>query len=168
MSPRILIAGIGNIFFSDDGFGVEVARRLSLQPPEGTRVTDFGIRGLHLAYALLDPLDLVVVVDALSRGGTAGTVYAIEPDLDAGLGATDPDAHGLSLPAVFASARAMGGALPRIIVVGCEPQEIGEGVGLSAPVQTAIEPAEALVRELVERERRSAAGRKRASVAQFA
>jgi hydrogenase maturation protease len=153
MNTRILIAGVGNIFFGDDGFGVEVARRLSVQPPAGAQVTDFGIRGLHLAYALLDPLDLVLVVDALSRGGTPGTVYALEPDLDAGLGATDPDAHGMSLPAVFASARAMGGVLPRIVVVGCEPKEIGEGMGLTAPVLAAVDPAVTLVRELVQRER---------------
>ena len=85
MSARILIAGVGNIFFGDDGFGMEVVRRLSLQPPEGAQVIDFGIRGLHLAYALLEPLDLLLVVDALSRGGAPGTVYALEPDLDSGV-----------------------------------------------------------------------------------
>ncbi len=155
MTARILIAGVGNIFFGDDGFGVEVARRLSLEPPDGAQVIDFGIRGLHLAYALLEPLDLLLVVDALSRGGAPGTVYALEPDLDSGLDATDPDAHGMSLPSVFASARAMGGVLPRIIVVGCEPRTIGEGMGLTEPVDAAVEPAIDLVREIVERQRRT-------------
>src|SRR5271165_3610783 len=81
---RILIGGIGNIFFGDDAFGVEVARRLSGRPlPEGVRVVDFGIRGLDLAYALLDPYDAVILVDAVPRGGQPGTLYVLEPELDA-------------------------------------------------------------------------------------
>ena len=89
MSAKILIACVGNIFLGDDGFGVEVALSLSKrQLPESVSVKDFGIRGFDLAYALLDPWDLVILVDALSRGEAAGTLYVMEPDLS-GRGASD-------------------------------------------------------------------------------
>ena len=79
---RILIACIGNIFLGDDGFGVEVARRLmNRQYPEGVQVIDFGIRGMDLAYTLLDDYDTLVLVDAVPRGDPPGTLYLIEPDL---------------------------------------------------------------------------------------
>src|SRR6516162_9596523 len=81
--PRILVAGVGNIFLGDDAFGVEVAQRLMPRPqPEGVRVVDFGIRGLDLAYTLLDGYEAVVLVDAAPRGGTPGTLYVLEPDLE--------------------------------------------------------------------------------------
>ncbi len=99
--PRILIAGIGNIFLGDDAFGSEVARRLAAQPiPDGVRVVDFGIRGFDLAYALIDGYDATILVDATPRGGSPGTLYLIEPDpgeaRDAGgRRPVDPDAwHG--------------------------------------------------------------------------
>lgn len=80
--PRILVAGIGNIFLGDDAFGSEVARRLQSRPlPDGVRVVDFGIRGFDLVYALLDNYDLTIFVDATPRGGEPGTLYTIEPDL---------------------------------------------------------------------------------------
>ena len=79
---NVLIACVGNIFLGDDGFGVEVARSLSMrQLPEGVSVKDYGIRGFDLAYALLDRWDLVIIVDALPRGEAAGTLYVIEPEL---------------------------------------------------------------------------------------
>ncbi len=81
--PRILVAGIGNIFLGDDAFGVEVARRLSgRELPRGVRVTDFGIRGYDLAYALLDGYETTILIDACPRGEPAGTLYVIEPDLE--------------------------------------------------------------------------------------
>src|SRR6516225_7125141 len=80
--PRILVAGIGNIFLGDDAFGVEVARRLAARPqPDGVRVADFGIRGIDLTYALLDGYETVILVDATPRGGQPGTLYVIEPDV---------------------------------------------------------------------------------------
>ena len=92
MTARILVAGVGNIFLGDDGFGVEVALALSKrQLPEGVSVKDFGIRGFDLAYALLDPWDAVIIVDALPRGQAAGTLYVVEPDLAALTGAGDSD-----------------------------------------------------------------------------
>src|ERR1700744_6352286 len=82
MNPSILIAGVGNIFLGDDAFGVETARALAeRRHPQGVSVVDYGIRGFDLAYALLDPWDAVILVDALPRGGSAGTLYLVEPDL---------------------------------------------------------------------------------------
>jgi hydrogenase maturation protease len=157
VSERVLVAGIGNVFFGDDGFGVEVARQLAAEPlPEGVAVADYGIRGLHLAYRLLEPIDLLVAVDAAPRGGAPGTLYAIEPDLAAAPG-EPAEAHGMSLPAVFAAAQMMGGALPRVIVVGCEPAEVAERMGLSPSVAAAVEPAVSMVRSIVYRELSTAA-----------
>lgn len=152
MSARILVACVGNVFFGDDGFGVEVARVLSrAQLPAGVVLRDVGIRGLHLAYELLDPPGLLVVVDALPRGGVPGTVYVLEPDLDEVLPG-GADAHSVDLPSVFAMVRAMGGALPRVLVVGCEPEDVREGMGLSLPVEQAVAGAVALVEEILQRE----------------
>jgi hydrogenase maturation protease len=154
VTAPVLVAGVGNVFFGDDGFGVEVARRLAagLLPP-GVEVRDFGIRGIHLAFELLEPRALVVLVDAMPRGGAPGSLYVLEPDL-AGAPAT-ADAHAMELPAVFAAVRAMGGTLPRVLVVGCEPATC-DGPELSEAVRAAIEPALELVREVLRRERASA------------
>jgi len=150
MSARVVVAGIGNVFFGDDGFGVEVARRLAMRGlPPGVKVMDSGIRGLHLAFELLDGVDLLVAIDATPRGGAPGSLYVIEPELDGG--AAEPDAHSMQLPAVLATVRALGGALPRVRVVGCEPAAC-EGIGLSDVVGAAVEPAVELVRDWVARE----------------
>jgi hydrogenase maturation protease len=147
----VLVAGTGNVFRGDDGFGVEVVRRLARMPiPPGVTVRDYGIRALHLAYALLEPVDLLIVVDAASRGEPPGTLYLIEPD---GLGLGEPtDPHGMSLSAVFASVQALGGALPRVLVVGCEPADLGETMALSEPVERAVEPALRMIHEVLARE----------------
>lgn len=154
----ILVAGIGNIFLGDDAFGVEVVRRLTGRPlGDGVRVVDFGIRGFDLAVALLDGYDLVIFVDAMPRGGPPGTLYVIEPDLDL---VSDADqeamvvgAHNLDPVRVLQWARAMGGELPRLRVVGCEPATFGTAEqpasGLSPPVAAAIEDAVAVVESLV-------------------
>ena len=150
----ILIAGIGNIFEGDDAFGVEVIRRLHDRAlPDGVRAVDFGIRGIDLAYALLDGPDAVVLVDAAPLGAAPGTVSVVE----VGAG---PDAapavspHALDPASVLALVRAIGGAPPPIYLVACEPQELGgeDGVmGLSPPVAAAIEPAIGAVERLVNR-----------------
>jgi hydrogenase maturation protease len=155
--PHILIAGIGNIFLGDDGFGSEVARRLaSRQQPEAVRVVDFGIRGFDLAYALLDGYDVTIFVDATARGGEPGTLYTIEPDLnelaeiDARQAMVEP--HGMEPMKVLAMVKAMGGEFKRILLVGCEPETLGpeEGqMGLSEPVEAAVGEAVRLVESLV-------------------
>jgi hydrogenase maturation protease len=151
---RLLVAGVGSVFRGDDAFGVEVVRRLAGRPlPGGVRVADFGTRGHDLAYTILDGYDGVVLVDASARGGEPGTLYAFEPDPD-GLDSADPvGAHGIDLPGVFRLVRAMGGRLPRLYLVGCEPAELGtneEGaVGLSPPVAAAVERAVGLVEAVI-------------------
>ncbi len=155
---RILIACIGNIFLGDDGFGTEVARRLAGRSlPAGVLLKDFGIRSLDLTYALLEPYKLVILVDACARGGEPGTVYLIEPDpveaepLAGGPLALDP--HGMNPVSVLRVVRSMGGPRSRILIVGCEPVELGsdeEGqLGLSAPVQTAVDEADILIESLI-------------------
>ncbi|HEX3659353.1 MAG TPA: hydrogenase maturation protease [Pirellulales bacterium] len=158
MRPRILVAGIGNIFFGDDAFGVEAARRLALESwPEGVRVVDFGIRGLDLAYALLEPYELAILVDAAPQGGAPGTLYVIEPDA-AGPTAGEPTActvemHGMNPWKVLQMATALGGPLPRVLVVGCEPTPLADPddmqMGLSQPVQAALDEAVRIVQSLV-------------------
>lgn len=147
MTAKILIAGVGNIFLGDDGFGVEVALALCKLPlPEGVSVKDFGIRGFDLAYALLDPWDAVIIVDALPRGEAAGTLYVMEPDLavlsNAG---AELNPHGMDPVRVLNLAASLGTISARVLVVGCEPQDFGDELegrmGLSSPVQAAVEEA---------------------------
>ena len=150
---RILVAGIGNIFLGDDGFGVEVVRRLARrQLPEHVTVADFGIRGVHLAYELLDGgYDGVVLVDALPHGATPGSIRLLEPDLaipDAGAPGTD--AHGMHPAAVLGLLRRMGADPPPIIVVGCEPASLEEAIGLSDAVAASVDEAVRIVTELVD------------------
>jgi len=147
---RILVAGIGNIFLGDDAFGVEVLRRLSQRRlPEGVRAVDFGIRGVDLTYALLEPWDAVIFVDATARGADAGTLYVLEPQAK---GPPSIEAHAMDPARVLSLAQELG-EIPRTLrVVGCEPAVIEEGIGLSPRVAAAVDPAvariEALVREL--------------------
>jgi hydrogenase maturation protease len=159
MSPRILIAGIGNIFLGDDAFGVEVVRRLlSRQWPDGVSVADFGIRGLDLAYALLDNPDVAVLIDAAPRGDQAGTLYVIEPELHAAADdcekETPIEAHSMNPANVLRLAVQMGAQPGRVIVVGCEPGALPAEdeimVEMSAPVAAAVDPAARLVVDIVE------------------
>ena len=123
---RILVAGVGNIFLGDDGFGVAVANRLAERElPEGVDVRDFGIRGMDLAYALQDGYDAVVFVDAAPRGEAPGTLSVIEPVLD--LDEVVLDTHGMDPLRVIALARALGGIPPRVLVVACEPETVVHG-----------------------------------------
>jgi hydrogenase maturation protease len=154
--PHILVAGIGNIFLGDDAFGVEVVRRLSTREfSENVRVTDFGIRGYDLVYALLDGYDTTILVDACPRGEPAGTLYVIEPDLN-DLGGADEqqapvEAHGMNPLNVLRLATSMG-PLKRVLLVGCEPGTLGpeEGqMGLSEPIEAVIEDAVKLVESLI-------------------
>jgi len=143
---RVLVAGIGNVFLGDDGFGCALARRVSF---DGVDVVDFGIRGMDLAYALAD-YDVVVFLDATPRGEAPGTLYLIEPDLD-GL-PLDVDAHAMHPVSVLALAKTLGGELPRTLVLGCEPAGVEEFTDLSEPVQAALEPAAKLLEEVLRKE----------------
>jgi hydrogenase maturation protease len=149
MSRRVLIAGIGNIFLGDDGFGVEVAGRLAARSlPPGVSVADFGIRGVHLAYELLEGYDALVLVDAVPMGEPPGTVAVIEPEPDgewasAGDSAEDAvvDAHSMSPHVVLSTLSRLGGRLEHIYVVGCQPATLDEGIGLSPAAAAAIDAA---------------------------
>jgi hydrogenase maturation protease len=156
----VLVAGIGNMLMSDDGFGVEVVKAL-IAPgaevvPEGVEVIDIGIRGMHLAYQLLDGYDGLLLIDATQRGGEPGELYLLEHDLDAAAEAVSddvavgvPDAHGMTPDAVLALLASLATAsgldpaagLRRVLVLGCEPASIDDGIGLSDPVAAAVPKA---------------------------
>jgi hydrogenase maturation protease len=152
MATRVLVAGVGNLFFGDDGFGPEVVRRLAEQDtlPPDVRVVDYGIRGMHLAYDLLDSYDALVLVDALPGGDASGQVVVLEVGAD-DLGRGDFDAHGMNPVAMLASLERLGGTLPVTYVVGCRVADTDESIGLSAPVAAAVPEAVAAVRSLVQR-----------------
>jgi len=149
--PRLLIACVGNIFMGDDGFGVEVARRLVERSwPPGVRVVDFGIRGIDFLYALLDDPDHLIIVDAVDRGCAAGSLYIIEPESDTfGRDCEAMDAHGTHPAKAIKTARSMGATLASIRLVGCQPQTLEPGIGLSVAVQVAVENAVELVDRIV-------------------
>lgn len=164
---RILIACIGNIFLGDDGFGVEVAQRMLSRKnrpyPENVQVVDFGIRGMDLAYTLLEDYDTLVLVDAVPRGGQPGTLYLIEPDVahlnseqGAQAGRVALDTHSMDPVKVLAYARTLGAKPVRTLLVGCEPSAFDGAdawmemsMGLSEPVQNAIDPAIQMIDSLV-------------------
>ncbi|HEV2582677.1 MAG TPA: hydrogenase maturation protease [Ktedonobacteraceae bacterium] len=165
---RILIACIGNIFMGDDGFGVEVAQRLASRKsgryPQGVEVFDFGIRGVDLAYTLLEDYDTLVLVDAIARGGTPGTLYLIEPDLSeispenaVEVARVGLDAHSMDPLKVLAFARTLGARPIRTLLIGCEPSVIHANedyldmhMGLSQPVLAAVDEAVKMLDSLIE------------------
>jgi hydrogenase maturation protease len=154
--PRVLVAGLGNIFLGDDGFGVEVARRLADRPAvEGVTVKDFGIRGLDLAYALKD-YESVIFVDAVPRGDEPGTLYVIDASGE-NLGPAGLSTHGMDPVSVLSFAREVGPLPPNIFVVGCQPGVIPDPEGaevvgdLSAPVRAAVDEAIVQVERLLVR-----------------
>lgn len=152
---EVLVAGIGNVFCGDDGFGVAVARRLTATGvPPGIRVGDFGTRGLDLGLALLDDWRGVILVDACPRGGAPGSLYVLEPALDEApeherLLEAAGGGHGMHPLRVLEFVRANGKALDGVRIVACEPAELGSeeevAVGLSPAVEAAVGPAAALV-----------------------
>jgi hydrogenase maturation protease len=155
MTVRILIAGIGNIFLGDDGFGPEVIRHVSprLEHREFSgatvKVVDYGIRGLHLAYDLLEECDGLVLVDAMPSRGAPGTLHVFEADHETLSPTAGLEAHSIDPAAVFGTLKALGGTAPRTIVVGCEVADIDEGMDLSAPVAAAIPEAVAAVDDVL-------------------
>jgi len=162
---RVLVAGIGNLFFTDDGFGPEAARQLARRMvPDGVRVTDYGIRGMHLSLDLLDGWDRLILLDLVPSRGRPGSVHVVEIDVvacdevvrrdstqgaDLGIfprlaadavGTAAQDPHSMAPHGVLATVVSLGGRLPPTVLVGCEPADIGEGLGLT-PVVAAAVPA---------------------------
>lgn len=161
MTGRILVAGIGNVFLSDDAFGVEVSHVLARRAlPDGVRVKDYGIRGIHLAYDLLEGYAALVLVDAVPLGEAPGTLAVIEPEPACGRATLSSsisdegavaavDAHTMSPDIVLATLGRLGGSVDRIVIVGCQPGDLDEGVGLSPAVQAAVTAAVELCLEVV-------------------
>ncbi len=153
---RVLVAGIGNIFLGDDGFGCQVAKRLADVPmPDGVDVVDYGIRGFDLAYALASGYEAALLVDAAPRGELPGTLSVIEPPADDD--GADIDTHGMDPVRVLRLARQLGGVPARTLVLACEPAHIADPdagddvlIELSDEVRAAVEHALPTVRELVE------------------
>jgi hydrogenase maturation protease len=161
VTARVLVAGIGNIFLGDDGFGAEVARRLATASlPEWVQVADYGTSGMHLMYDLADGFDTVILIDAAPRGGEPGAVSLLEldpADYQATHGGAEPastvspffDAHGMQPDVMLGMLGVLGGQTHRILVVGCEPACTDYGIGLSEPVAAAVDTAVAMVTDLV-------------------
>jgi hydrogenase maturation protease len=153
---RILVAGIGNAWLRDDGFGGEVARRLAaLELPSGVAVMDAGTGGLDLAYEVMRGYDALVMVDVSRQGGTPGTLYVMEPDEGSIDGAIDDGAvinpHAMDPQTVLRFVKSIGAWPGRVIVIACEPGEVEElGFGLTVPVQDAVARAMTLVAETVD------------------
>jgi len=158
MTARVLVACVGNIFLCDDGFGSEVARTLAARAlPDEVRVVDYGIGSVHLVYDLLDGYDVLVLVDTVAhQEGPPGTLYVIEPDLPPRVRAADPfaavpfDAHDLPPAGAMSLVPSLGGSVDRILVVGCQPQSLDDGIGLSEAVQASVDPAAQLVVDVVD------------------
>ena len=153
---RILLAGIGNVFLGDDGFGVALVDRLARRElPPGVEAVDYGIRGMDLAFAMQDDYDAVVLLDAIPRGEAPGTLYVIEVDPAQEGAPAALDTHAMDPVRVLGLVRALGGTPPRTFVVGCEPQSRMSGddpdvvAALSEPVRAALDPAVKLVESLV-------------------
>jgi len=159
----ILVAGVGNIFLSDDGFGVEVVRHLctrDIDVPPSVTICDYGIRGVHLVYELLNGYDTLILVDAMATGEAPGTVSAFEVDTapvalsqeisrEGALYVPQIDSHTMNPDAVLSMLASLGGTLGQVIVVGCEPLSTEENIGLSAPVAAAVDRAAEIVIELI-------------------
>jgi hydrogenase maturation protease len=171
---RILVAGIGNVFLADDGFGVEVVSRLDRSAlPDVVDVADYGIRGVHLAYELLGGrYDTLVLVDAVPSGEAPGTISVLdvtEEQDEAGPASGDAfhapvmDGHGLHPQAVLGLIRTLGGRVGRVLVVGCQPELVEERMGLSPTVDAAVDEALAVLTEVLREE----AGRERATPAEI-
>ena len=161
MTSRILVAGIGNVFLRDDGFGVEVSHLLGRRAlPDGVRVEDYGIRGIHLAYDLLEGYDALVLVDAVPMGESPGTLAVIDPEPAIGRPTRSSsnadegsviavDAHAMSPDIVLATLTRLGGSVDRIVIVGCQPGNLDEGMGLSPAVRGAVTAAVDLCLEVI-------------------
>ena len=154
MSEEVLVAGIGNVFLGDDGFGPEVIRHLQAadQPalPADVRLVDYGIRGIHLRYDLLDGYAALILIDALPTSGRPGEVTVLSVDAEDFAPTEDSyDPHGMNPVAVLAGLPALGGTLPPTYVIGAQPMDLGQGIGLSEPLHRAVPVAADAVRDLV-------------------
>lgn len=150
---RVLVAGVGNMFLGDDGFGPEVARRLAARDdlPDDVAVVDYGVGGIHLAYDVLDGCEVLVFVDATPRGKDPGSLVLLEVDAEEAAQPVQIDSHAMVPEAVLSAVTNLGGTPPRTFVVGCEPADTDERMGLTEPVEAAVDPAVDEVLQLTRR-----------------
>lgn len=150
-----MIAGVGNMFMQDDGFGSAVIKKmLHKNFPEGVEIKDFGTGGLKLAYDLMRGYDGLILLDASTRGEKPGTLYVIEPnqdDINPDLQQGGPiDPHGADPATVLRFVKSIGSWPAKVVIVACEPESVGDfEIGLSAPVMAAIDKAIEMVDEIV-------------------
>jgi hydrogenase maturation protease len=160
--PRILVAGVGNAWLRDDGFGGEVVRRLvQRQLPEGVAVMDAGTGGLDLAYEVMHGYDSLVILDVSRQGGEPGTLYVMEPDEDSVKAGIEDgqviNPHAMDPQTVLRFVKSIGAWPGRVVVIACEPADVEKmGWGLSAEVRQAIDGAVDLVLTTVAQHRRDA------------
>jgi hydrogenase maturation protease len=152
---RVMIAGVGNMFMKDDGFGGAVIKKILYKKfPEGVEVKDFGTGGLKLAYDLMKGYDGLILIDASARGEKPGTLYVIEPkeddinpDLEKG-GPIDP--HGADPATVLRFVKSIGSWPAKVLIVACEPETVEDfEIGLSGPVSAAIDNAAEMVENII-------------------
>ena len=159
MSPefekQILVAGVGNAWMLDDGFGSVVAQRLeSRDMPSGVRVMDAGSGGLDLAYEIMRGYHALVLVDVSRQGGEPGTLYVLEPDMAEFEGAIEDgdviNPHGMDPQTVLRFVKSLGAWPGKVVIVACEPAAVEEmGLGLSDDVAGAVDRAVELVMETI-------------------
>ena len=154
-APRILVAGIGNVFMGDDAFGVAVIHALARRPrAPGVTLMDAGIRGIDLTYALMDHYDAALLVDAMPRGRAPGTLYVLSPTPSAATCDPGLDAHAMDPVRVLSLAKSLGGELGAVRIVGCEPERLGTPddpvFELTPVVERAVPAAVELVERLIE------------------
>ena len=160
---QILVAGVGNAWLQDDAFGGEVARRLEHEGvPSGVTVMDFGTSGLDLAYEVMRGYDALILIDASRQGEEPGTLFVIEPQREEFAPSIEDgemiDPHHMDPSTVLRFVAAVGGFSGKVVVIGCEPGEVDEvGLGLTPPVEAAVERALALVGETIAELRTNAA-----------
>jgi hydrogenase maturation protease len=143
----VLIAGIGNAWLKDDGFGGEVIKRLTERElPDDVVVLDFGTGGLDLAYEVMRGYDALILVDVSRQGGDPGTLYLMEPDRDEiAAGIEDGeiiDPHSMDPQTVLRFVKTVGGWPGKVVVIACEPGPVEEmGLGLSDSVRAVVDRA---------------------------
>ena len=115
------------------------------------QLVDYGIRGMHLAYDLLDGCEALVLVDAIPTRGAPGTLHVFEADNESLTATAGLDAHAMDPGAVFASLNALGGTPPYTVVIGCEAANVDEGIGLSAEVAAAVPEAVRALEDVIAR-----------------
>jgi hydrogenase maturation protease len=155
-TKQILVAGIGNAWLRDDGFGGEVAKVLTERElPDGVTVLDFGSGGLDLAYEVMRGYDALILIDVSRQGGAPGTLYVMEADPDDVDGQIEDgqmlNPHGMDPETVLRFVKYVGGWPGRVMVVACEPETVEDvGIGLSDAVRASVAQAAEVVRQTIE------------------